>query len=76
LLCVEAAKTDKKVLQRAQRALEHTQAKVLGVVLNKVDPAVLYGGYKYYKYYEKHYGHPRGKKKRFRKMFSKSGGNS
>ncbi len=76
LLCVESARTDKKVLQRALRTLQNVQAKILGVVLNKVDPAVLYGGYKYYKYYEKHYSNPRGKKKRLRKMFSRSGGNS
>lgn len=55
LLCVEATKTDKKVLQRAQKVLDHTRAKVVGVVLNMVDPAVLYGGYKYYKYYQRHY---------------------
>lgn len=76
LLCVEAAKTDKKLLQRAQRALDHTQAKVLGVVLNKVDPAVLYGGYKYYKYYERHYKKPGAVKRRFRKERSDIGGDS
>jgi Mrp family chromosome partitioning ATPase len=76
LLCVEAAKTDKKLLQRAQKALGNTPAKVLGVVFNKVDPAVLYGGYKYYKYYEKHYGNPGVVKKRFRKLFSNIRGNS
>ncbi len=76
LLCVEAAKTDKKVLQRAKRALDHTHAKVLGVVLNKVDPAVLYGGYKYFKYYERHYNKPGAAKRRFRKERSDIGGDS
>jgi uncharacterized protein involved in exopolysaccharide biosynthesis/MinD-like ATPase involved in chromosome partitioning or flagellar assembly len=76
LLCVEATKTDKKVLQRALKVLDHTQAKVLGVVLNMVDPAVLYGGFKYYKYYERYYNKPGAVKKRFRQERYDVGGNS
>ncbi len=55
LLCVEAAKTEKSVLQRAQKSLDRVHARFLGVVLNKVDPAALYGGYKYYRHYQRKY---------------------
>ncbi|MGH7492448.1 MAG: GumC family protein [bacterium] len=48
LLCVEAAKTDKKVLQRTVRSLENERSKLMGVVLNKVDPLTTYGGCNYY----------------------------
>lgn len=53
LLCVEATKTQKRVLQRTQRSLENAHAQVLGIVLNKVDPALSYGGYRNYKYFQK-----------------------
>jgi Mrp family chromosome partitioning ATPase/capsule polysaccharide export protein KpsE/RkpR len=53
LLCVEATKTEKRVLQRALRSLENAHAKLLGIVFNKVDPATSYGGYKNYKYFQK-----------------------
>lgn len=48
LLCVEAARTEKQVLQRTLKALENARNKFIGVVLNKVDPVTTYGGYKYY----------------------------
>jgi len=60
LLCVEAAKTEKRMLQRAQKSLVSMHAKFfLGVVLNQVDPAAHYGGHQYYKYYQKQYKHTR-----------------
>jgi tyrosine-protein kinase Etk/Wzc len=52
LLCVEAARTEKKALQRTLKSLENARDKFIGVVLNKVDPATNYGGYKYY---QRHY---------------------
>lgn len=55
LLCIEAAKTEKGLLKRAQKILTSVGTNFLGVVLNKVEPASIYGGYKHYKYYEKHY---------------------
>jgi Mrp family chromosome partitioning ATPase len=55
LLCVEAGQTEKKVLQRAQKILDQGDNKLWGVVLNKVDPDTIYGTYKYYRYYVKHY---------------------
>ena len=48
LLCVEAARTEKQVLQRTLKSLENARNKFIGVVLNKVDPVTTYGGYKYY----------------------------
>jgi uncharacterized protein involved in exopolysaccharide biosynthesis/MinD-like ATPase involved in chromosome partitioning or flagellar assembly len=55
LLCVEAGCTEKKILLRAQKILDQGDNKLWGVVLNKVDPDAIYGTYKYYKYYVKHY---------------------
>ncbi len=55
LLCVEAGQVEKKILLRAQRILDHAGDKLWGAVLNKVDPDTIYGTYKYYKYYVKHY---------------------
>lgn len=55
LLCVEAGQTEKKILLRAQKILDQGDNKLWGVVLNKVDPDTIYGTYKYYKYYVKHY---------------------
>ncbi|MDZ7289984.1 MAG: Wzz/FepE/Etk N-terminal domain-containing protein [candidate division KSB1 bacterium] len=55
ILCVEAGQTEKKILLRAQKILQQTGSKFWGVVLNKVDPNSIYGTYKYYKYYVKHY---------------------
>jgi Mrp family chromosome partitioning ATPase len=59
LLCVEAGKTERTLLQRAPRLLELSKEKIWGVILNKVDPAAIYGSYKHYKYYVKHYHRPR-----------------
>jgi uncharacterized protein involved in exopolysaccharide biosynthesis/MinD-like ATPase involved in chromosome partitioning or flagellar assembly len=55
LLCVEAGQTEKKILLRAQKILDQGDNKLWGVVLNKVEPDTIYGTYKYYKYYVKHY---------------------
>ncbi len=55
LLCVEAGRTEKKILLRAQKILDQGDNKLWGVVLNKVEPDTIYGTYKYYKYYVKHY---------------------
>lgn len=55
LLCVEAGRTEKKILLRAQKILDQGDNRLWGVVLNKVEPDTIYGNYKYYKYYMKHY---------------------
>jgi Mrp family chromosome partitioning ATPase len=55
IFCVEAAQTDKTMLLRAQKILDHANSKFLGVVLNKVDPSSVYGSSKYYKDCAKHY---------------------
>ncbi|TDI96681.1 MAG: hypothetical protein E2O29_02485 [Deltaproteobacteria bacterium] len=51
LLCVEAEQTPKNILLRAKKCFDHTSAKLLGVVLNKVEPVSIYGKTKYRKYY-------------------------
>jgi len=56
LLCVEAEQTPKNILLRAKKCFDHTSAKLLGVVLNKVEPVSIYGNNKYRKYYMKSYG--------------------
>jgi Mrp family chromosome partitioning ATPase len=63
VLCVEAEQTERKMLLRTQKILDHASSKFWGAVLNKVDPTSLYGSYKYYKYYKKHYNksHIRGR---------------
>jgi Mrp family chromosome partitioning ATPase len=64
LFCVQAAQTEKHMLLRAQRLLDHDGGKLWGVVLNQVDPTSLYGSYKYYKYYKRHYNKARSRGKR------------
>jgi tyrosine-protein kinase Etk/Wzc len=65
LFCVAAGETDKTILLRVKKILEQTGNKLWGVVLNKVDPNVIYGTSKYYKQYAKYYG--KGKRHRKRK---------
>ena len=55
LFCVEAGHTDRKMLLRAQKILDSVNGKILGVVLNKVDPSSICGGSKYYRYYVRNY---------------------
>lgn len=55
LLCVETARTEKELLQRVQKIFANIGVRFLGVVLNKVEPESIYGGYKNYKYYTKQY---------------------
>jgi Mrp family chromosome partitioning ATPase len=76
LFCVESAKTERKLLQRALKALDHTHthAELLGVVMNKVDPTMLYGGYEYYKYYARHSNKQGAAKRRSREERSNIGG--
>ena len=50
LLCVEAGKTPKNVLVRAQKSLELANNNLLGVVFNKVPQMPAYSQSKYYKY--------------------------
>lgn len=50
LLCVDWEKPNMKMLLRAQRLL-HRFDKLLGVVLNKVEPLSIYGEYRYHEYY-------------------------
>ena len=74
LFCVETARTETKLLQRALKVLDHTHAELLGVVMTKVDPTVLYGGYEYYRQYEKHSNKQGAAKRRSRKERSDNGG--
>jgi capsular exopolysaccharide synthesis family protein len=55
ILVINASESSRKVILRSQQALQDVGAKILGVVLNKVDvrsPDFQYGyGYGYYRYY-------------------------
>lgn len=55
LLCIESGRVERKLLLRAASALTQVNTRVLGAVLNKVEPQALYGANKYYKSYLKYY---------------------
>jgi len=48
LLVVEANKNEQKMLLRVKQFLDKTQTKVVGVVLNRVDPKMMYSDEDYY----------------------------
>ena len=61
ILTVLGGKTPRETLQRAKEALQQTQTKILGVVINRVDVRRSDYGYYYYRY-QSYYG-KEGKKK-------------
>ena len=66
LLLVGAGEIEGEILLRSKESLDRVQAKIVGVILNKiVFEAGHYGRYKYYyHYYYSHYADEEGKKKR------------
>jgi Mrp family chromosome partitioning ATPase len=61
ILTVLGGKTPRETLQRAKEAIQQTQTKILGVVINRVDIRRSDYGYYYYQYHS-YYG-DEGKKK-------------
>ena len=61
ILAVTGGRTPRETLQRAKEALQQTQTKILGVVINRVDIRRSDYGYYYYRYHS-YYG-KEGKKK-------------
>ena len=59
LFCVAAGETERRAIQRALANLDKMQAAMVGIVLNKVDQMLMYGGRKYYKYYTRYYSDSR-----------------
>ncbi len=55
VLLTSARQTSQQALARAKTLLENVKAKILGVVLNKVEAKSTYGSYNYYYYYH-YYG--------------------
>ncbi len=60
ILVAAGGKTPKETLQHAKEALHQVNAKILGVVINRVDIQKSYYGYYYYRY---HYYYGKEKKK-------------
>ena len=60
VLVALAGKTPKETLQHAKEALLQVNAKILGVIINRVDIQRSYYGYYYYRY---HYYYGKEKKK-------------
>jgi polysaccharide biosynthesis transport protein len=54
ILVISASESSRKVIMRAQQALQDVGAKILGVVLNRVDlrSPDYYYGYRYYRHYK------------------------
>jgi succinoglycan biosynthesis transport protein ExoP len=63
MLVVLCGKTSKEALQRAKEAIVQVEAKILGVVINRVDLRRSEYGYHYYRYYY-YYGEDGKKKKK------------
>ena len=60
ILVVEGGKTPRETLERAKEVLQQVSAKILGVVINRVDIGRSDNGYYYYRYH--HYYGKEGKK--------------
>lgn len=68
LMVVDHGRTSKEVLSKAKRLLDEVGAKVLGVVLNKMDVARRgYGYYHYSRYYPYYYYYGEGEEKKGRR---------
>jgi protein-tyrosine kinase len=70
MLVVLGGKTSKEALQRAKEAISQVEAKILGVVINRVDLQRSEYGYHYYRYYY-YYGDDGKKKKKIPHLSSK-----
>jgi capsular exopolysaccharide synthesis family protein len=71
MLVVLGGKTSKEALLRAKEAIVQVEAKILGVVINRVDLSRSEYGYHYYRYYY-YYGEDGKKKKKIPHLSSKS----
>jgi polysaccharide chain length determinant protein (PEP-CTERM system associated) len=67
VLVASARQTSQQALTRAKTLLENVKAKMLGVVLNKVEAKSTYGSYYYYYYYHYYGDRKETKKRRVRK---------
>jgi tyrosine-protein kinase Etk/Wzc len=67
VLVASARQTSQQALTRAKTLLENVKAKILGVVLNKVEAKSTYGSYYYYYYYH-YYGDRKETKKTKRRV--------
>ncbi len=70
VLVAGARQTSQEALARAKTLLENVKARILGVVLNKVDAKSTYGSYYYYYYY--HYYGDRKESKQMKRRVKKS----
>jgi Mrp family chromosome partitioning ATPase len=70
MLVVLGGKTSKEALQRAKESISQVEAKILGVVINRVDLQRSEYGYHYYRYYYS-YGDDGKKKKKIPHLSSK-----
>jgi Mrp family chromosome partitioning ATPase len=70
ILVVLGGKTSKEALQRAKDTILQVEAKILGVVINRVDLQRSEYGYHYYRYYYD-YGEEGKKKKRIPHLSTK-----
>ena len=70
VLVASAGQTSQQGLTRAKTLLENVKAKILGVVLNKVEAKSTYGSYYYYYYY--HYYGDRKETKKTKRRVTKS----
>jgi len=70
VLVASARQTSQQALARAKTLLENVKAKMLGVVLNKVEAKSTYGSYYYYYYY--HYYGDRKETKKMKRRVKKS----
>jgi succinoglycan biosynthesis transport protein ExoP len=56
LLVVQSGKSSRRVVARARKLLQDVGARIIGVVLNKVEASGSHGSYYYYGSYYSHYG--------------------
>jgi capsular exopolysaccharide synthesis family protein len=70
VLVASARETSQQALARAKTLLENVKAKILGVVLNKMEAKSTYGSYYYYYYY--HYYGDRKETKKMKRRAKKS----
>lgn len=70
VLVASARQTSQQALTRAKTLLENVKAKIMGVVLNKVEAKSTYGSYYYYYYY--HYYGDKKETKKQKKSIKKS----
>jgi polysaccharide chain length determinant protein (PEP-CTERM system associated) len=71
VLVVSASETSQQALARAKALLENVKAKLIGVLLNKMEAKSTYGSYYYYYYYH-YYGDRKEPRKKVRKRVKES----